>query len=1320
MKTLARYLTHTIRKRNVSVLAFVIALGIAMYCSSALAQSGAGSIQGTVTDPSGAVIAGASVHVVQQGTNVAADTKTNDVGFYQVPGLFTGTYVVTVTAPGMKTYNQTIDLLVSQTGVVNPVMAVGAVSQQVNVAANAVQLTDTADGTITSTLENARINQLPMNGRLLLTLTQETTPGLEQSGGRLDGLMPEALLYVADGAPLSDRNYGGEQNTTQDQLPDPDSIQEVQVVTMDGNALYDTPGTAVITTKSGTNQLHGTFFETARNNGWGIAKARQNAANFAAPKLVRNEFGASAGGPIVLPHIYHGKDKSFWFFSYEKYALASDVTQEDYVPSTAWRNGDFSGAYNSSGVLQTIYDPTTTKANAACVNNVGAVANNPACRTQFDYNGVPNTINPALISPLTKLLYAMSPTPSPSLANVNPLVAQNYIWPGPTHDFIPTVAFRLDHDFNEKNKTYLTYRDTLQNYIYPAYAAGPPATVAATVGNISVPAGLNAVNDFPGAEYAGSIGYTHIFSPTFYSETVLSQQWMMVYLFNGGNPNFDYEAQWGLPNNLGQTGSPAVSTGLVETYPGDQDAYGLHQILSTIDENLTKTVGRHQMQFGGRFYHERFNYDLDRQEDQVAFAAQATGLLNPSTGTTEGDFANAGQSNADFYLGTAYDYSVSNPSPHIHFHDMEIATYFQDNYHVSQHLTVNIGVRYEALPAVWYKWGTLNGFDLKNDAMVTAAPVSSLVANGFFSQAIVTNMENDGTVFETPQQAGMPSSIMKSYDLNFSPRVGIAYQPFGGKYGTVIRGGWGRYIYPIPTRNIQTGDTGEPFVTTYGQNWESPTQSPDGLANWILRNNYYNSSGGDNFTIAGLNSGNNVINTTSTNAVLPGYSVTMTAPDYGPDTVTEVNATIEQALKGNSALRLSWVWTHSSHLDDPFYFNNAMSSYVWEMNTGTAPPNGGASVIGTSQQNTYASTALGPYNQTTYGTNDLQQKDGWSNDNALQANYQRLFHHGIAYQIMYVWSKPFRVGGNSTRDGIEYPVGDWQSASVGTMTSPWGTVTPPALPPKPPTGTPSYADWHSLNVFEQYQTDSAIPKQHIQFNGIVDLPFGTGKRFLGNSNRFLNELVGGYQLAGDGQVISQDFVVASSNWGATNPLHVYKHAYPITDCTSGACRSEYLWYNGYISPKVIAGAGCTTNCISGLPANYQNSSGLPTSPAYLSPVDNNPSLPNFGTNDVQVTLSNGSVQTVAYAPGPATANPYAHSYLNGPYNYEADLSLFKLFPITERFNLRVNVDAFNFLNIQGYANPNTTSGEEIVQPGGVGTSSYWTPRQLQFSMRLSF
>src|ERR1700730_13958268 len=117
---------------------------------------------------------------------------------------------------------------------------------------------------------------------------------------------------------MTNRNFGGEGNSTQAQLPDPDAVQEVKIETLNSTAQFATPATAIITTKSGTNELHGSAFETARNNGIGIAKARQNPANYAAPHLVRNEFGASVGGPIYIPKIYDGRNNSFFFFSYER------------------------------------------------------------------------------------------------------------------------------------------------------------------------------------------------------------------------------------------------------------------------------------------------------------------------------------------------------------------------------------------------------------------------------------------------------------------------------------------------------------------------------------------------------------------------------------------------------------------------------------------------------------------------------------------------------------------------------------------------------------------------------------------------------------------------------------------------------------------------------------------------------------------------------------------------------------------------------------------------------------------------------------------
>jgi hypothetical protein len=152
-------------------------------------------------------------------------------------------------------------------------------------------------------------------------------------------------------------------------------------------------------------------------------------------------------------------------------------------------------------------------------------------------------------------------------------------------------------------------------------------------------------------------------------------------------------------------------------------------------------------------------------------------------------------------------------------------------------------------------------------------------------------------------------------------------------------------------------------------------------------------------------------------------------PDNPPDFVTQVNFTVEQQFKDNSALRVTWLWSHGTNLDQEYTFNSHPNNFIWEMQTGTIPPTGGASTIGTNQ---YASTATGPYDKVTWPSGAVwDQKTGWSNDNALQVNYQRLFHSGLAYQIFYVWSKPFRVGGNYFRDGTIAPAGNYAKFLAG-------------------------------------------------------------------------------------------------------------------------------------------------------------------------------------------------------------------------------------------------------------------------------------------------
>ena len=1296
MKILASSLTQMLRKLDMCSFALISLLGMAMCCSIAIAQSGAGSIEGTVTDTTGAVVPGASIHVVNQATNFTAETKSSAVGYYQVPGLFTGTYAVTVTTPNMKTYKTMVELQVAQAAIVNPVMTAGAVTQEVVVAANVVQLTTTDNGTISSTLENTRIDQLPMNGRLLVTLTGNTTPGLEGGGVRANGLMPEALEYVQDGAPLTDRNFGGANQYTQAQLPDPDTVQEVRMETTNTSAQYSEPATGIITTKSGTNSLHGSLFETARNNAVGIAKGRQDPSDLVAPHLVRNEFGASAGGPIILPKIYHGKDKSFWFLAYERFSLRSGGNELDTVPTMAMRGGDFSGLVDDTGTLQQLYDPATTAPSANC-NGSGTA--NQYCRAPFPNNHIP--LN--RLAPATKTLYDISPKPTLS---ANPLVAPNIPVPNITAQTVPTITFRLDHSFNETNKAYMRFTNNIMNtwQALRDYLNQTPATIAAD----GFPANATGVENAPAITFSGAIGYTHVFSPTFFAETVLSQQWYSSYDIGGGNPNLNYEKMLGLPNNFGETGFPGIGEAsgvgtsspstLIMPYNGTQFNYSMSQILSNIDENLTKTVGRHQMMFGGRYRHERFGYLPDRGPDVVGFGAgaMATGLEDPTTGATYGTAPNTGYADADFFLGAATSYSVTLEPPYGHYHDMEFDGYFQDNFHATRNLTVNVGLRYEAHPAAWAKYGINKSFDLKTHAVVLTNPIAYYISNGFTTQTIVTNLQNLGVVFETSSQAGYPSTNINNYDFTFGPRIGLAYQPFGGKFGTVIRGAYGRYIYPVPVRStLKNTASGVPFTAGYSESYTLASQSPDGLPNFLIR--------APQTVIMGSNS-SNVVSSATVNSILPGITNWASAPDQAPDYVTQMNFTIEQPVKGNSALRLTWLWAHATNLDHYYFYNSHPSTYVWEMKTGIVPPAG--SVIGSNQ---YAATATGPYDQTTWGSNTWDAKDGWSNDNSLQVNYQRLFHKGIAYQINYVWSKAFRLGGNYFRDANVYTAQNYVGATgnVGTMTSPFGTVTAPFLPPARPAGIADYADWHALNKYERYVLDNAIPLQHISFNGIVNLPFGKGKRFLGKANRLLDAIVGGFQFAGDGSIFSQNFQPSSSMWGPTNPLHTFKHGAKVTDCRSGTCYPAYEWFNGYLSPTVANQSGGVT----GLPTNWA---------PYASPIDATPGTPNYGTNNVNVTLSNGSVVKVGYSPGPVGANRYSRTFINGPINWTTDLSVFKVFPITEKVNLRFNVDAFNALNVQGYNNPSGTDGIEQVVPGGNAASSFNTPRQLQFTMRLSF
>jgi hypothetical protein len=998
---------------------------------------------------------------------------------------------------------------------------------------------------------------------------------------------------------------------------------------------------------------------------------------------------------------------------------------------------------NSSGVLQTLYDPNTTQYNASTGTwtrqTFTSEYNEGSSSGPANCNGDINCIPSNRESPTAAMVNAISPLPSPQYASVNPLVQTNLNADNPTELRAPTYTFRLDHVLSDKTRAYLRFTDTPETQtVLRNQPSSQPATIAATSNGVSFPKGASGYTFYQYNMINAALGVTHVFSPTFYSETIASQQWFQEQNNAGGSPLTKFEQEMGLPNNFGEVGFPYFEN-IVFPVNGTQWIYGVTQIIDNLDENLVKTVGKHQLQFGGRYRHERFGSRPDEAQDNIQFNGYGTGLLNPSTIASNSytNMSSTGQLNADFFIGAAQTYSINKQASYQHMHDMEFDAYIQDNYHVARNVTLNLGLRYEAHPAMWEKYGLMTSFDLKNDAMVLGAPIATLIAEGYTTQAAINNDIYDGAKFETAQQAGLPDKLINDDNTVFEPRVGVAWQPFP-KWGTVVRGAFGLYAFPVPFRSSVKNVAGNnPFQINYSMNYNSTSQSPDGIASYLLRSQQSTAatlpspSGGVGYTpVMGVNT-SGVVNSNQTTSILPGFSNFAMNPKYPVGSASNVNFTLEQPLKWNSALRVSYVYSHGGRLDQYFDYNNHPSSFAWEMQNGKTTPNGGASVIGTSAANTYSSTATGPYDQTTWGGNTMSQKSGWSNDNQLQVSFQKIYHRGLAWNVMYDWQKNLRVGGNWSRDNQIYPYADFANTGLSTFTyapvtvnkvvtldQNAGTPVAPNMPPPPPSGTPGWGYYKALNRYENYGTvDTATPKQQLQYNYVVDLPFGRGKRYLGNVNKLVNEIVGGFQIAGDGNLYSSDFTITSTNWGPTQPIKYYKHGSPITDCRSGTCQKVYLWWNGFIAPTAISTNACSAQAsgktVSGLPSDYQ---------PYQTPMDQvcgTTSAANdtyYGQNEVGIQFPGSTTPAaIGYSPGPSNTNPFSKTVLNGPFNIVNDASLFKIFPIAGKVNLRFNMDVFNVFNNQGSVGPSGSDGTQ-----NLNTSSNNSARQLQFTLRLNY
>ncbi len=610
------------------------------------AQSATGKISGVVTDPTGGVVPNAGVVVTNVATGVTHETKSDASGGYQVLQLPIGSYKVTVTAPGFEqtTVASRTSLEINETLRIDVQLQVGRVSGQVTVESNASPV-ETENQTVGSTVTGQAIFELPLNGRNTLDLlgTQPgVTPSNPDNGSAgnysIGGQRTDSVTYLLDGG-----NNTALLSNSVVANPNPDAVAEFRVLESDYSAEYgrNAGGIVSVVTKSGTNSLHGTAYDYVRNNYFDANQFFNNQQGLPVPVLKRNQFGGTIGGPIIIPKVFNGKDKLFFFFSYEgqrQVSLDTGLGQvTTFTPAEAM--GDFSSAPQAG------YQ--------------AAVASFLQANPQYQPNptlAAQGTIDPAAIDPVAKAYFAKGLIPTSATGSLFPQAVS-------TANYDEYLG-RFDYNITSRDVVSGTF--TTRNY------------------PITYPFSGNNVIGFPvstgDVSYYGSVGYTHTFTPSLLNEFRATAQRLN---HQRAIPQMTSATAAGLGLNLpadNATGPPILyfdTSGLTIGF----DPHGpTHEIDNTYTyyDNLSWTKGNHNWKFGFYFspYQDntRYNYYVNGSYD---FYGDVTGV----------DLA-------DFLLGSPFDYFQGNQAlSNIRSH--QYAAFAQDAWKATKRLTLTLGVRYE-------------------------------------------------------------------------------------------------------------------------------------------------------------------------------------------------------------------------------------------------------------------------------------------------------------------------------------------------------------------------------------------------------------------------------------------------------------------------------------------------------------------------------------------------------------------------------------------------------------------------------------------------
>lgn len=729
------------------LLTLIAALTLVPACTIGLAQGITGSITGTITDSSGAVIPGASITITQVETNAVRSVTTSGAGTYSVTNLQPGHYNIKVTKSGFQTYTQSgTTLAIDQTVEIDARLGVGSQEQSVEVT-SAGPIIQTENSSIGQVIDSQAIRNTPLNGRLSVMGLIALSPGVQGVGAQ-DQLAVRGLTYAVG---TGSRNaYGGLGSTldgvvnaevtlqrAEPEVPSLDALSEFKVLTTGAPAEFNQPSQIIVVTASGTNKFHGELLEYNRSKG--TSAKTYFGGNNPRPPYERNEFGGNLEGPIWFPG-YNGRDKSFFFVAWEGFRLSQSASKNSQQPTSLERQGIF------TEFSQPIINPQTG--------------------TAFGSQTIPMGQQNSVSLQLLKLLYP-NPTTGGKGTNTFELV--------PYTSNAKRFSLRIDHKISDRDQIRGTFLEAL-------YGPNPDVGADSLQGGFSGD-GEHNTNVI--------LGWTHTFSPTLLLDTDASYFHLPIYR-TPQNHTTNWESIIpGLSPQLIE-GAPQISITNI-TGVSEQGSKDLEQVIQA-NTSLTKVTARHTIKAG-------FGYLFDNHWNDSAVSPQRgsfsfNGQYTSCTTAYSAACVNTGApwAFADFLLGLPATTGQGTPGNFITRNiSSQWAAYIQDDWKVSPKLTINAGIRYDLQ---WFNPGPYGEFSLYVPSLKQVVVFGSSYPSGAIS-SYVTPLSAAGqmTLSSTAGISNNPFSFLGRPNKNFAPRLGFAYQLMSN---TVVRGAYGIYYNLLP------------------------------------------------------------------------------------------------------------------------------------------------------------------------------------------------------------------------------------------------------------------------------------------------------------------------------------------------------------------------------------------------------------------------------------------------------------------------------------------------------------------------------------------